>query len=104
MGDLEEDVLEVLAGQGEFGDLAAALGFLGHQPPEGLRLDTYANIIRGGERLAVLPRNPGLSELVRRIEGKARPRIHAEVPLTEWRRALEMMRGREVVGKVAIVM
>jgi NADPH2:quinone reductase len=37
-------------------------------------------------------------------EGKVHPRIHAEVPLTEWRRAFEMMRGREVVGKVAIVM
>jgi NADPH:quinone reductase len=33
-----------------------------------------------------------------------RPRIHAEVPLTDWRRAFEMMRSREVVGKVAIVM
>ena len=37
-------------------------------------------------------------------EGKVRPRIHDEVPLAEWRRAFEMMRGREVVGKVAIVM
>ena len=37
-------------------------------------------------------------------EGKVRPRIHAEVPLAEWRRAFEMMRSREVVGKVAIVM
>ncbi len=37
-------------------------------------------------------------------EGKVRPRIHAEVPLADWRRAFEMMRGREVVGKVAIVM
>ncbi len=37
-------------------------------------------------------------------EGKVHPRIHAEVPLAEWRRAFEMMRGREVVGKVAIVM
>lgn len=37
-------------------------------------------------------------------EGKVRPRIHAEVPLTDWRRAFEMMRAREVVGKVAIVM
>jgi NADPH2:quinone reductase len=33
-----------------------------------------------------------------------RPRIHAEVPLADWRRAFEMMRSREVVGKVAIVM
>ena len=37
-------------------------------------------------------------------EGKVRPRIHAEVPLADWRRAFEMMRDREVVGKVAIVM
>lgn len=37
-------------------------------------------------------------------EGKVRPRVHAEVPLADWRRAFEMMRGREVVGKVAIVM
>ena len=37
-------------------------------------------------------------------EGKVRPSIHAEVPLTDWRRAFEMMRSREVVGKVAIVM
>ncbi len=37
-------------------------------------------------------------------EGKVRPRIHAEVPLADWRRAFEMMRSREVVGKVAIVM
>jgi NADPH2:quinone reductase len=37
-------------------------------------------------------------------EGKVRPHIHAEVPLADWRRAFEMMRDREVVGKVAIVM
>jgi NADPH:quinone reductase len=37
-------------------------------------------------------------------EGKVHPRIHAEVPLSDWRRAFEMMRDREIVGKVAIVM
>ncbi len=37
-------------------------------------------------------------------DGKVHPRIHAEVPLTDWRRAFDMMRSREVVGKVAIVM
>jgi NADPH2:quinone reductase len=36
--------------------------------------------------------------------GKVHPRVHAEVPLADWRRAFEMMRSREVVGKVAIVM
>ena len=37
-------------------------------------------------------------------EARVHPRIHAEVPLAEWRRAFEMMRSREIVGKVAIVM
>ncbi|MDP3458252.1 MAG: NADPH:quinone oxidoreductase family protein [Hyphomonas sp.] len=37
-------------------------------------------------------------------EGKVHPRIHAEVPLADWRRAFEMMRSRVVVGKVAVVM
>ena len=45
------------------------------RPPEGLRLDTYENILAGGERLAVVPGRPAHSELVRRIEGTARPRM-----------------------------
>lgn len=49
-------------------------------PPEGLRLDTYLNIMEGGERLAVLPGNPGLSEVVRRIEGEAEPRMPFDGP------------------------
>jgi NADPH2:quinone reductase len=36
-------------------------------------------------------------------EGKVKPCIHAEVPLADWRRAFDMMRGREVVGKVVLV-
>lgn len=36
-------------------------------------------------------------------DGRVRPHIHAEVALEDWRRAFEMMRGREVVGKVVIV-
>ncbi len=35
-------------------------------------------------------------------EGKAKPRIHAEVPLSEWRDAFAMMQAREIVGKVVI--
>lgn len=49
-------------------------------PPEGLRLDTYANIIEGGERLAVVPGKPELSEIVRRIEGTAEPRMPFDGP------------------------
>jgi len=51
---------------------------------------------RGKENLAAIWK---LAE-----EGKVRPRIHAEVPLADWRRAFEMMRDRSIVGKVAIVM
>ncbi|MFN3836072.1 MAG: zinc-binding dehydrogenase, partial [Glycocaulis sp.] len=36
-------------------------------------------------------------------EGRLKPHIHAEVALSDWRRAFEMMRGREVVGKVVLV-
>lgn len=36
-------------------------------------------------------------------EGKLKPHVHAEVSLGDWRQAFEMMRGREVVGKVVIV-
>lgn len=49
-------------------------------PPEGLRLDTYANIIRGGERLAVMPGQPTASEVIRRVEGVARPRMPLDGP------------------------
>lgn len=49
-------------------------------PPEGLRLDTYANIIESGERLALVPGKPELSEIVRRIEGTAEPRMPFDGP------------------------
>ena len=35
-------------------------------------------------------------------EGKTRPRIHAELPLEEWREAYRLLTDREVVGKVAL--
>ena len=35
-------------------------------------------------------------------KGQLRPHVHAIVPLSEWRDAFEMMRGREVVGRVII--
>ena len=71
-------------------------------PPEGLRLDSYANIMRGGERIAVLPGNAGLSELVRRIAGTARPRTPFDGP--PWLNAedIELLR-RWVVQSAANV-
>lgn len=36
-------------------------------------------------------------------EGRIRPRVHAALPLAEWRDAFELMRGREVVGRVVVV-
>ena len=35
-------------------------------------------------------------------EGKTRPRIHAELPLKNWREAYRLLTDREVVGKVVI--
>jgi len=34
--------------------------------------------------------------------GRLKPRVHAALPLTEWREAFEMMRSRKVVGRVII--
>jgi len=50
-------------------------------PPEGLRLDRLENVLAGGERLAVLPGNPEMSELWRRITGLADPRMPFDGPL-----------------------
>ncbi|PKP82160.1 MAG: NADPH:quinone oxidoreductase [Alphaproteobacteria bacterium HGW-Alphaproteobacteria-18] len=36
-------------------------------------------------------------------EGKVKPCIYAEVPLADWRAAFDMMRSREVVGKVVLL-
>lgn len=49
-------------------------------PPEGLRLDSYANVIAGGERVALIPGKPDHSELIRRVEGKAEPRMPFDGP------------------------
>lgn len=63
-------------------------------PPEGLRLKTYDLVLRGGDRVVVIPGQPGVSELVRRITGKAQPRMPFDGPpylsdeqsrvITEW--------------------
>lgn len=54
-------------------------------PPEGLRLTSLAEILAGGERLAVIPGNPLASELIRRVEGLSDPRMPLDGPpwLTE---------------------
>lgn len=49
-------------------------------PPEGLRLGTYEQLLQGGERLAVVPGNPEASEIVRRVEGTAEPRMPLDGP------------------------
>ena len=35
-------------------------------------------------------------------EGKVHPRVHAEIPLADWREAYRLLTDREVVGKVII--
>lgn len=49
-------------------------------PPEGLRLDSLDNVLKGGDRLAVLPDNPDMSELWRRVAGLADPRMPYDGP------------------------
>jgi hypothetical protein len=49
-------------------------------PPEALRLETYEQILQGGERLVVIPGNPEASEIIRRIEGTAQPRMPFDGP------------------------
>lgn len=49
-------------------------------PPEGLRLDSLANILAGGERVAVVPGNVEMSEVWRRVEGVGDPRMPFDGP------------------------
>lgn len=49
-------------------------------PPEGLLLDSYAAILAGGDRIAVIPGDAQASEIVRRIEGLASPRMPFDGP------------------------
>ncbi len=49
-------------------------------PPEGLRLTSLAEILAGGERVAVIPGNSRASEIIRRVEGLADPRMPFDGP------------------------
>ncbi|WP_375554537.1 c-type cytochrome domain-containing protein [Roseovarius mucosus] len=49
-------------------------------PPEALRLDTLADILRGGDRIAVIPGNPVASEVMRRVRGLSDPRMPLDGP------------------------
>ncbi len=50
------------------------------EPPEALRLDSYEAILAGGDRIVVIPGNAQASEIVRRIEGLASPRMPLDGP------------------------
>jgi mono/diheme cytochrome c family protein len=54
-------------------------------PPEGLRLGSYADILKGGDRVVLIPGNAQGSEIIRRVEGLASPRMPFDGPpwLTE---------------------
>lgn len=54
-------------------------GLLG-RPPEGLRLDGYAAVLSGSDRVVVVPGDPAASELMRRIVGRALPRMPLDGP------------------------
>ncbi|WP_281966824.1 c-type cytochrome domain-containing protein [Roseovarius nanhaiticus] len=49
-------------------------------PPEGLRLDRYQSVLAGGDRLVLIPGNAQASEIIRRVEGLASPRMPFDGP------------------------
>ena len=49
-------------------------------PPEGLRLTSLELVLQGGERLVVLPGDPAMSEIWRRVTGLASPRMPFDGP------------------------
>ena len=49
-------------------------------PPEGYRLTSYSAAVSRVDRVRVIPRNPGASELVRRIRGHSQPRMPFDGP------------------------
>lgn len=53
----------------------------GPRPPEGLRLDTYKDVMSGARGTPVIvPKDPAKSELVRRIKGTGKPRMPKNGP------------------------
>jgi mono/diheme cytochrome c family protein len=49
-------------------------------PPEGLRLDSWEHALAADERVAVVPGNPEMSEIWRRITGLSDPRMPHDGP------------------------
>lgn len=49
-------------------------------PPEGLRMSSYEAILAGGDRLVLLPGNPEMSEIWRRVSGLGLPRMPFDGP------------------------
>lgn len=49
-------------------------------PPEGLRLGSYGQILVGAERLVLVPGNPEMSEIWRKITGISSPRMPKDGP------------------------
>ncbi len=59
-------------------------------PPEGLSVMTHEALLRGGERVVVVPGKPLASELMRRVAGMAQPRMPFDGP--PWLSAAEIER------------
>ncbi|MBU4532005.1 MAG: hypothetical protein KUA37_08620 [Desulfomicrobium sp.] len=70
------------------------------QPPEGLRLDRYASVLAGGERLVLIPGNAQASEIIRRVDGFASPRMPFNGP--PWLASEEVMLLRDWIDGGAL--
>lgn len=107
-GDVFEESLRCLAVEGRLLVVGFASGRIGVAPANlaliksasilGVRAGEYGRLHPelGAENLAAIDR---LAE-----DGAIDPRVHAVVPLQEWRSAFEMLSQRQVIGKAVIAM
>ena len=49
-------------------------------PPQGLKLGSRDEIVRGGDRIVLIPGNAQASEIIRRVEGLSKPRMPMDGP------------------------
>ncbi len=107
-GDVFEESLRCLAVEGRLLVIGFASGRIGSAPAN-LALIKSASIlgVRAGEYGRLHPElgAENLAEVDRlAAAGAIRPRVHAVVPLEDWREAFEMLSTRQVIGKAVIEM
>ena len=63
-------------------------------------LDNCAEVLVAGDLHGHVPNFQAVWKLA--DQGKIRPRVHAELPLEQWREAFDLLANRQVIGKAVI--